>query len=191
MLNASLRPVEVRVHTSDFRVYGILHMRPGVGTAWMLNAEDRPHLPITRVAMYRPGVPHPPVHDELVYETHFAAVPKASVVWMAGGAPEGGQEGMGRVPRQVYLVYPTHVLTGHFLMRGEVRLSDHIAAAMAGKPFVTLFDARVLGFGPRGQTFDQLPVLQAHEFVTVNLRAVGGIFDERGGDPAKAYALED
>ena len=191
MLNPTLRPVETRVYTDEFRVYGVFHLRANTGTAWLLNADDRPHLPLTRVSMYRPGVAHPPGSEELAYETHFAAIPKASIVWMQGGAPDSVQEGMGRQPRQVYLVYPTYVMTGTFSMRNEVRLSDYIGTAMGSKPFVTLHEARILGAGSRGQSFAELPTIQAHDFITVNLRNVGGIFDLRGGDPAKAYVAEE
>lgn len=189
MLSASVRPVEARVYTDEFRVYGVFHLRANTGTAWLLNAEDRPHLPLTHVSMYRPGVAHPPGSEELAYETHFAAIPKASIVWMQGGAPDPGQDGMGRQRRQIYLVYPTYVMTGHFLMRPEVRLSDYVGTAMAAKPFVTLHEAKILGRAARGTDFADLPVLQEHAFITVNLRNVGGIFDQRGGDPAKAYAV--
>lgn len=191
MLNPSLRPVEARVYTDEFRVYGVFHLRANTGTAWLLNAEDRPHLPLTHVLMFRPGIAHPPGSEELAYETHFAAIPKASIVWMQGGAPDSAQEGMGRQPREVYLVYPTYVMTGTFLMRPEVRLSDFLTTAMGAKPFVTLHKARILGPGSRGQSFPELPTLQAHDFITVNLRTVGGIFDDRGGDPAKAYVAEE
>ena len=179
------------MYTDEFRVYGVFHLRANTGTAWLLNVEDRPHLPLTHVSMYRPGVAHPPGSEQLAYETHFAAIPKASIVWMQGGAPDSGQEGMGWQPRQVYLVYPTYVVTGTFLMRAEVRLSDYIGAAMGAKPFVTLHDARILGKGSRGLSFGDLPMLQVHDFITVNLRNVGGIFDLRGGDPAKAYVAEE
>jgi hypothetical protein len=74
MLNPTLRPVEARVYTDEFRVYGVFHLRANTGTAWLLNAEDRPHLPLTHVSMYRPGVAHPPGSEALAYETHFAAI---------------------------------------------------------------------------------------------------------------------
>jgi hypothetical protein len=191
MLQASVRPVEGRVYTNDFRVHGTFHLRSNTGTAWLLNADDRPHLPMTNVSMYRPGIEDTPRPEALAYETHFAALPKSSIVWMQGGGPDSvQQEGFGRQPRLVYLVYPTYVIAGTFALRTEVRLSDFVAAAMGGKSFVTLTDARVLGPGSRGQTFAELPVVQSHPFIVVNLKNVGGIFDDRGGDPGKAYVVE-
>ncbi|MDF1523992.1 MAG: hypothetical protein P1P87_14400 [Trueperaceae bacterium] len=190
MLQTSLKPVEARIYTNEFRVYGVVYMRPGTGTAWMLNTEQRPHVPVTRVSMFRPGIAHPPDSGQLAYESHFAAVPKASIVWMQGGAPDSVQEGLGKERRGVYLVYPSFVIAGSFLIRPELRLSDYLATAMGPKPFATLHDARILSPQGREQRFGELPVVQQHDFVTVNLHHVGVVFDERGGDPAKAYVAE-
>lgn len=181
---------EVRVHTHEFRIYGQLHARPHTGTTWLLNADDRPHLPMTQVTMYRAGVEHPPKPADMVYQSHFAAIPKASIVWIQGGAPDEAKDGMGLRPREVYLVFPTYVLAGAVAMRPEVRLSDFVGLAMAKKSFVTLLDARVLDTTRVTATLAELPAVQSHAYLTVDLRKVAAVFDVRGGDPALAYRFE-
>jgi hypothetical protein len=187
MNQVAVVPIEARIYTNEFRVYGLVHFRPNTGTAWLLNAEDRPHVPMTRVAMYRAGLEHPPQASELVYESHFAAIPKSSIVWIQGGAADEAKDGLGLQPREVYLVYPTYVLAGFVAMRPEVRLSDYAGLAMSKKSFVTLNRVRVLAKGEPGMPLAELPAVQEHDFVTVDLRKVAAVFDVRGGDPARAY----
>ena len=187
MNQVAVVPIEARVYTNEFRVYGLVHFRPNTGTAWLLNAEDRPHVPMTRVAMYRAGLEHPPRASDLVYETHFAAIPQSSIVWIQGGAADEAKDGLGLQPREVYLVYPTYVLAGSVAMRPEVRLSDYVGLAMSKKSFVSLSQVRVLAKGAPGTLLAELPAVQTHDFVTVDLRKVAAVFDVRGGDPAKAY----
>ncbi len=190
MSQVNVRPVEVCVHTDEFRVVGLAHLRPATGMAWLLNAEDRPHLPMTRVAMYRAGIEEPPAAADLVYESHFAAIPKSSVVWVQGGAGDDVKAGLGHQPRGVYLVFPTYVLSGALAMRPEMRLSDYVGMTMTKKSFVTVNGVRVLGLGGRGTPFTDLPVVRVHDAVTVDLRKVAAVFDARGGDPATAYGLD-
>lgn len=179
--------VEMRVYTNEFRVYGLLHVRPNVGTAWLLNSDDRPHVSLTRVSMFRAGVAHPPAEGDLMYESHFAAIPKSSIVWAAGGAMDQAGSGLGLQPREVFLVYPTYVLAGTFAMRPEVRLSDFVGTSMGHRSFVTLSHARVLDRGPSGASLAEAPVLHEYPFVTVDIRKVAAVIDVRNGDPARAY----
>jgi len=190
MSQVTVRPIDARVYTNEFRVYGTVHFRPNTGTAWLLNAEDRPHLPMTQVTIYRAGTEHPPQAGDMVYQSHFAAIPKSSIVWIQGGAVDEAKDGLGLQPRELYLVYPTYVLAGFVAMRPEIRLSDFVGLATAKKSFVTLHDARVLGHGPAGAALAELPAAQSHPFVTVDLRKVAAVFDVRGGDPARAYGFE-
>lgn len=191
MLQTGLKPMEGSLYTEGFRVQGVFYLRNNTGTAWLLNADDRPHLPLTRVRMYRPGTEHPPADENLLYDTHFAAIPKSSIVWMVGGAPDQTQEGYGRQPRKIFLVFPTYLMSGYLSIRPEVRLSDFLASAMSNKPFYTLNDARILSPGTPGKTLSELEELQSHPFVVVNLRSVAGVFDPQGGDPGKAFVVED
>jgi hypothetical protein len=176
MLQSGVRPVQARVHTTEFRVDGSFHLRETAGTAWLLNGDDRPYLPMTGISVYKSGVADAAPGD-LLYETEFAAVPKAQVRWLTGGAPDATQQGHGRQPRTVYLLYADHVLTGSFHVRPELRLSDFIGQTMQSKPFLTLFEAHVLLPGASGTPISKLPPAQSHDFVTVNLRLVGGVFD--------------
>ncbi len=184
-------PVEARVYTNEFRVYGLVHLRPNTGVAWLLNAESRPHLPLTDVRMYRSGIEHPPSDGDLVYESDFVAIPKSSIAWIAGGIRDDTREGMGLHARDVILVYPTYVLAGSLAMRPEVRLSDFVGLAMGKKSFVTLSGARVLGPASPGTSFAERPVLQSHDFVTVDIRKVAGVLEALDADPIKAFLLED
>ena len=179
MLASSLAPVGVVVYTQEFRVHALLHMRSGTSTAWVLNSEDRSFLSLTDATMFRPTVADPPADADRVYGTAYAAVPKAHVSWMVGGAPDGGQDGYGRQPRQVYVMYANYALRGQFHMRAENRLSDFLATITAQKPFQTLFDVSLLEHGPNGTQVDTWNVLQRHAFVTVNLRLAGAVFDVR------------
>ncbi len=179
MVKSVLEPVDVVVHTQEFRVHAQVHMRPGSSSAWLLNTEDRAFLSLTNASMYQPTVADPPPADALRYETRFAAVPKAHVSWMVGGAPDGTQDGYGRQPRKVFLMYPNYVLAGLFHMRAENRLSDYLATIMGAKPFQTLFDCAILEPGPSGTRMDAWREVRHHDFVTVNLRLCGGVFDSR------------
>ena len=182
MSQSGLHPVRGRVITSEFGVDGSFHHREAVGTAWMLNATDRPYLAMTGLKVYRRALVDPPDTVELLYETDFAAIPKAHIRWLAGGAPDASPEAQGRQLRAVYLLYADHVLAGSFLVRPEVRLSDFVTQAIGSKPFITLFDARVLLPGPSGTPISDLPTAEAHDLLTVNLGLAGGISDVRGGE---------
>lgn len=186
MLQTGLRPVDARVYTEEFRVYGLFHLREKTGTAWLLNTEDRPYLPMTQVRMFRTGIDDPPPDTDLMYETHFAAIPKSHISWVVGGSPDTTQEGYGRQPRKVFLVYPNFMLAGFFHVRPEVRLSDFIGQSMMSKPFQTLHDARLLKPGRPGQLLQDLEEQEAFDFVTVNLRFAGGVFDEPSPDAGRA-----
>jgi hypothetical protein len=179
MLASSLTPVGVVVYTQQFRVHAMLHMRQGTSTAWVLNTEDRGFLSLTDAAMFRPTVADVPGDADRIYETGYACMPKAHVSWMVGGAPDAGQEGYGRQPRQVYVMYPNYALRGLFHMRAENRLSDFLATITSQKPFQTLYDVSLLEHGPTGTQVDSWNVLQRHPFVTVNLRLAGAVFDVR------------
>lgn len=184
MSQSGLHPVRGRVITSEFGVDGFFHHREAVGTAWMLNATDRPYLPMTGIKVYRHGLVEAPAASELLYETEFAAIPKAQIRWLSGGAADASPEAQGRQLRAVHLLYADHVLTGSFLVRPEVRLSDFVTQATGAKPFITLLEARLLLPGPAGTPISELPTAEAHDFLTVNLRLAGGIFDVRDDEAA-------
>jgi hypothetical protein len=186
MTKSVLEPVDVVVHSQEFRVHAKVHMRPGTSTAWLLNTEDRAFLSLTDASLYRPTVVDPPPASDLRYETAYAAVAKAHVLWMAGGAADPGQDGFGRQPRQVFVMYPNYVMMGLFHMRTETRLSDFLGTVMGPKSFQTLSDVAILEPGPPGTKMGEWRVLQRHAFVTVNLRLAGGVFDGGAGGEARS-----
>lgn len=183
MSGVAPQPVQVVVHTQEFRMHASVHMRPGNSTAWLLNTDTRAFLSLSGVSMYRPSYAERPPEEDLVYDTRFAAVPKSHVTWVSGGSPEAAAEGFGRKPRPVFLMYSNHVLSGLLHMRPELRLSDFLATAIGDKPFQTLFDAAILELGPVGTRIDAWPVLQRQAFVTANLRLTSGVFDHRSTVP--------
>lgn len=183
MTGVTPQPVQVVVHTQQFRMHASVHMRPGNSTAWLLNTDTRAFLSLSGVAMYRPSFGEEAPDADLVYDTRFAAVPKSHVTWVTGGSPEAAAEGFGRKPRPVFLMYADHVLSGQLYMRPELRLSDFLATAINDKPFQTLFDASVLKLGPVGTRVDAWPVLQRLPFITANLKRTSGVFDHRSAVP--------
>lgn len=59
MYKSSREAHEARVYTGAYRVYGMVYLVPGAGTADPLNA-DRAYLPVTGALVYTPGFRHPP-----------------------------------------------------------------------------------------------------------------------------------
>lgn len=100
-------PLNVRVHTSDARVYGRAHHARGISTARTLNNDDRPHVPITDATIYTQGLEHPPEPTTLAYTTHFVAIPKRNIHWLAGGHPDPNSTHLGLYPRPIHVLYPT------------------------------------------------------------------------------------
>ncbi|MFY0007063.1 hypothetical protein ABTQ01_20345, partial [Acinetobacter baumannii] len=50
---------EARIYTQAYRVYGLIYLVPGAGTADLLN-QEKPYLPVTGALLYTPGYTHPP-----------------------------------------------------------------------------------------------------------------------------------
>lgn len=173
---ANVTPVEARVYTVQFRVYGHLHLPPRRGTDAFLNGDDRPHVAMTQCTMYASGVEHPPNREDFRYETDFAAIPKEQISWLVGGFEPEADPGMPYAHRQVYLVYPNYVLAGKLQLRPNQRTSDFLVDAMGRRPFQTLFDARVMR-PQEDASLWRLPLVERFDFVVANIRSAGGIFD--------------
>jgi len=175
-MGRNVMPVQGRIYTNEFRLYGQMHLPEAVGTARMLNLTDRPYLPVTDCMVYDAGFRHPPENDALQYQTGFAAVPKEHIMWVVGGRAEAPSEHARREARQVYVMYASYVLSGRlYLMPGQ-RVSDFLHTVFTDRPFQDLYDARVL-LPKRDVPLDEFEVMQVHEFVTVNLKQAGGVFD--------------
>jgi hypothetical protein len=69
---------EARIYTRAYRVYGLIHLVPGSGTADLLNLE-KAYLPVTGALVYTPGFHHPPKAEELKASTGFLAVRKERI----------------------------------------------------------------------------------------------------------------
>lgn len=173
-------PTEGRVYTNEFRLYGLLHLPEIVSTARLLNLTDRPYLPVTRCMVYDAGFRHPPANNALQYETDFAAVPKEHIMWVVGGHAEEPSEHVRREARLVYVMYASYVLTGRLYLMPEQRVSDYLHTVFTDRPFQDLHGARVL-LPRRDAPLEAFEVLQHHDFVTINLKQAGGVFDVSHG----------
>ncbi len=182
-------PMEGRVYTNEFRLYGLLHLPEFVGTARLLNLTDRPYLPVTRCMVYDAGFRHPPESDAMQYETDFAAVPKDHILWVMGGRPEEPSEHVRREARLVYVMYDNYVLTGRLYIMPDQRVSDYLHTVFTDRPFQDLYGARVL-LPRKDVPLEEFEVLQYHEFVTVNLKQAGGVFDVRR-EEGKGFRLDE
>jgi hypothetical protein len=180
---------EGRVYTNEFRLYGLLHFPDFVGTARLLNLTDRPYLPVTRCMVYDAGFRHPPENDALQYETEFAAVPKAHILWVVGGRAEEPTEHVRHEPRLVYVMYSSYVLRGRLYLMPDQRVSDYLHTVFTDRPFQDLVEASVL-LPRRDAPLEEFEVLQEHDFVTINLKQAGGVFDVRA-ENAKAFRFDE
>lgn len=188
--SGAVRTLEARLYTHEFRVYGLIHLPLRQGTAQRLNQNDRPHLAMTSCRVYGGGAAHPPDPAELLYDTDFAAVPKARISWLVGGRPDPSPPQAVLEQRRIYCIYAEHIIVGALKLARRQRLSDFLNMAMTDKPFQTLHQVRVLAAGSR-LPLEQRPVLQEHAFVTLNLRTVGGVFDLQGNARPHEVVLEE
>ncbi|HHO58289.1 DUF6812 domain-containing protein [Oceanithermus desulfurans] len=174
MYARSTEPFEVRVHTTEFRIYGSMHLPKGGGTATFLNKDKRPLVPLTGVLVYAPGYDHPPRAEEMRAAADFLAVQKREILWVVGGRPDRAElPGVPVKKQRMALLFGCCVLVGVLVTPAGVRLSDFLASA---KPFQTLFDVRLYALA--GDTpARELEVRQVFEFVTVNVQRILGIME--------------
>lgn len=169
-------PSEALAYTLDFRIVGLVHVRRGTPISRFLNQRERTYVPMTICRVYRPGLEEPPAAEALLYETEFAAVPKARLAFLIGGMAEPPAERANREPRQVSVMYSAFVLTGTILLPPRVRMSDHLSMVYGERPFVELSDVNVCK--PRqGARVEEFEVVRRHPLVTVNIALAGGLFD--------------
>jgi hypothetical protein len=184
----TIQPEEGRLYTAEFRLYGLLHIPRNVGAAWLMNMQDRPYLPVTRCMVYDSGIEHPPSPSSMLYETEFAAIPKGHILWALGGNPDERAGSLAREARRVFVMFESYVLSGALYLPPKQRVSDFLSTVLGVRPFVNLFEARVLVPRP-GVPLQQLEPVQEHPFVTVNLKQAGGIFDVHGS-PGQGFRIE-
>lgn len=186
----NVTPSDARVYTTQFRIYGRMHLPPRRATAAVLNGDDRPHLTMTECTMFASGVEHPPNRQDFRYETEFAAIPKDQVAWLVGGSEPEPEPGTPTGERQVYLVYPNYVLAGRLQLLPNQRTSDFLVDATNRRPFQTLFDARVMR-PQEDVSLWRLPLVERFDFVVANLRSAGGIFDLVADEHEPSFVLEE
>jgi len=158
---------ESRIYTVQARIYGMIHLVPGSGTADLLNADSRPHLPVTGALIYAPGFEHPPKPHEVTAMSDFIAVSKSHIRWLVGGKPSTLRTSQAMLERRrLAFIFGNHILSGQAQVVKGARLSDFLATA---KPFHTLFQAGIYRY-QAGAPIHNLEPAETFEFVTVNLQ---------------------
>ncbi|MCS6867874.1 MAG: hypothetical protein NZ846_03930 [Thermus sp.] len=167
---------EARIYTQAYRVYGLIHLVPGSGTADLLN-QERPYLPVTGALLYTPGYRHPPEAKELKASTGFLALRKERIQWAVGGRPAEPRTSPTLLERRrLAFLFGEYLVAGELLLPRGVRLSDHLSQA---KPFQTLLEARLYTLSPDKPIVELSPV-ESFPFVTVNLRQAEAVAEAPG-----------
>ncbi len=165
---------EARIYTTEYRIYGNIHLVRAAGTADILNLENRTHVPVTGALVYAAGLEHPPQASELKADTPFMAVHKANICWMVGGRPSVSRGNLALFERKrVALLFEGYILVGELYVHKNTRLSDQLAVL---KTFQTLSGA-VLYRIPAQQPIVNVPPDQQFDFVTVNLNKANSVIE--------------
>ena len=174
MYKQPVEHVDGRVHTTDYRIQGTLFPRPRVGMSDQLNRPDQPYLPIASPQLFPTGVGAVEEGARLVHGA-FMAVPRESILWVAGGAP-GATDFRDYRWREVAVLYGNLLLRGRLRIGASIRTSDYMRSRIDTKPFDALFDVTVSPL-EGGAAFDRLDAAERFEHVTVNLRATTGVVE--------------
>ena len=174
VMKTTTTQIDVRVHTTDMRVYGIMHVLPQSEISSVLN-NNRLFFPMTHCKVYKRGLRHPPKQENLQFEPEFLAVPKEKVIWL-----DTGEKTKVFAPavqlRSLYLFFGAYLLKGDFLILPSVRTSDFLVRAVIEKPFQYFFNAQ-LCLPVAGKPLKEAKVVEQFTVITVNLKNVAGVFD--------------
>ncbi|WP_243026736.1 hypothetical protein [Thermus albus] len=167
---------EARIYTQAYRVYGLIYLVPGAGTADLLN-QERSYLPVTGALLYAPGYAHPPEAKDLKASTGFLALRKERILWVVGGKPSEPRTSPSLLERRkLAFLYGDYLLAGDLLLPRGVRLSDHLSQA---KPFQSLLEAKLYALVP-GKPIVGLEPTESFSFITVNLRLAEAVAEAPG-----------
>lgn len=167
---------EARIYTGAYRVYGMMYLVPGSGTADLLN-QEKTYLPVTGALIYAPGYTHPPEAKELKASTGFLALRKERIQWVVGGRPSEPRTAPSLLERRrLAFLFGDYLLAGDLLVPRGVRLSDHLSQA---KPFQTLLEAKLYTLTPERPIVELTPK-ESFPFVTVNLRLAEAVAEAPG-----------
>ena len=167
---------EARIYTQAYRVYGLIYLVPGAGTADLLN-QEKPYLPVTGALLYTPGYTHPPEAKDLKASTGFLALRKELIQWVVGGRPTEPRTSPALLEkRRLALLFGDYLLAGELLLPRGVRLSDFLSQA---KPFQTLLEAGLYPLLP-DRPIVELEPLERFPFVTVYLRLAEAVAEAHG-----------
>lgn len=167
---------EARIFTQAYRVYGMIYLVPGSGTADLLN-QEKVYLPVTGALLYTPGYLHPPEAKDLKASTSFLALRKERIQWVVGGKAAEPRTSPALLERRsLAFLFGEYLLAGALLVPRGVRLSDHLSQA---KPFQTLLEARLYILRPDHPIVELEPV-ERFPFVTLNLRLAEAVAEAPG-----------
>ncbi|TBH21767.1 DUF6812 domain-containing protein [Thermus thermamylovorans] len=167
---------EARIYTGAYRVYGMIYLVPGSGTADLLN-QERAYLPVTGALIYAPGHAHPPEARDLRASTGFLALRKERIQWAVGGRPSEPRASPALLERRrLAFLFGDYLLAGELLVPRGVRLSDFLSQA---KPFQALLEAGLYLLAP-GRPIVELTPQERFPFVTVNLRLAEAVAEAPG-----------
>ena len=177
MLKTVFDSHEARVYTEDFRMYGMMHLPKGENhdTARLLNRNDKLFLRVTKGIVYSKGFRHPPTIDEYRASVGFMAIPIERLMWVYGGKAQDFEK-VSYEAREVYLLYANYFIRGELRLAKNSVLTSFLDNVASNKPFQTLYNASI-GVPIKGLQVQEVDPIEEFDFVTVNLRMVGGIFD--------------
>jgi hypothetical protein len=165
---------EARIYTEEYRIYGNAYLVQAGGTADLLNAENRTHLPVTGALVYTAGLEHPPQPSDLKADASFMAVNKTDICWMVGGRPSTAKVNIALLERRrVALFFEGYILAGGLDIHRDTRLSDQLNIL---KAFQTLYQAALYRIPAQQPIVNLLPE-QQFDFVTVNLRKADTVIE--------------
>lgn len=164
--------VPVRVYTTEYRLYGTVHLVPGRSTAELFNLEQHDFVPMTDVQLFSPGYGHPPEQREYRGRVPFLALHRGNVQWVVGGRPYLAATGATREVR-VSLLYRGFLIAGTVQVPTGQRISDLLYTS---REFTTLTGVSLYPVGA-DVPFSELKPRATYDFVTVNVALVSAVVE--------------
>jgi hypothetical protein len=164
--------VPVRVYTTEYRIYGTVHLVPGRSTSELFNLEQHSFVPMTDVQLFSPGFGHPPEQREYRGRVPFLALNRGNVLWVVGGRPHQPSTGATREVR-VSLLFKGVLIAGTVQVPTGQRISDLLYTS---REFATLTAASLYPLGA-DVPFSELKARATYDFVTVNLAMVSAVVE--------------
>jgi hypothetical protein len=173
VLKQTREDTRVRVYTTEYRIYGHMHLVPGRSTAELLNLEQREVVPLTQVQLFTPGWVHPPQESELRGRFTFLGLNRDRILWVLGGRPTLVR-GASFKDLRLSLLFPGYLLAGQLTIPSGARITDFLHNTRA---FQSLTDVQLCTL-VEGVPIAELKPKGRFDFVTVNLLQALGVIEE-------------